>query len=277
MLIARTAGACLALAAAASSPAQDARVQQYLALAQATLADPVRPDELARALTSAPGVEDVAQLFEQSLAASLTFDGERVAPEIGGEATLEAGTLRFAAYPDPRHDVLRGMIERHDDPAALLALLRESEEGREVLQATGGLHALLHQMTTQPVGDRQRRALRQVLSSAVATFFRTWSATPESQRAGIERHEWRGRYVGFWHLHPPRHAGDGYGPGLEPSHEDQAIAVEKGQMLTLVFQPDGFDAYDLAAVAAAGRPDLTRARVFRHRSPAWERRFRPQP
>ena len=277
MLIARAAAAACSTLLATFAFAQEARVQQYLALAQATLAEPVTPEEIARALASPSGVEDVARLFEESLAASLAFAGERVAPEIGGEATLDAGALRFAAYPDPRHAVVRRMVERHDDPAALLAVLQGSAEGRHVLQATGGLHALLFQMTTQPVTDRQRRALLQVLSSAVTTHFRTWTATPETQRAGIERHDWRGRYVGFWHLHPPRHAPEGYAAGLEPSHEDLSIAAEKGQMLTLVFQPDGFDAYDLAAVGAAGAPDLSKARVIRHRSPAWEPRFRPRP
>jgi hypothetical protein len=271
MLIARAA----LLAAVAF--AQDARVQQYLGLAQATLADPVTPEEIARALSSPSGVEDVARLFEDSLAASLAFGGENVAPEIGGEATLDGGALRFAAYPDPRHAVVRSMVQRQDDPAALLARLEETAEGRHVLQATGGLHALLFQMATQPVTDRQRRALVQVLSSAVATHFRTWTATPETQRAGIERHDWRGRYVGFWHLHPPRHTPGGHGAGLEPSYEDLSIAAEKGQMLTLVFQPDGFDAYDLSAVGAQGAPDLSKARVTRHRSPAWESRFRPRP
>ncbi len=60
----------------------------------------------------------------------------------------------------------------------------------------------------------------------------------------IESTEWRGRYVGFWHIHPPRLSSRGFESGIEPSHEDLRNAVELGQFLTFVFQPDGFDAYD---------------------------------
>jgi len=49
--------------------------------------------------------------------------------------------------------------------------------------------------------------------------------------------------------------------------------VEKGQFLTLVFQPDGFDAYDLEPLARTSQPVLSRARVIRYRSPDWARRF----
>jgi hypothetical protein len=51
------------------------------------------------------------------------------------------------------------------------------------------------------------------------------------------------------------------------------IAIEKGQFLTIVFQREGFDVYDLEPLANAGRPELSRARVIRYRSPEWERRF----
>jgi hypothetical protein len=261
-------------AAAAAAPSPEARVEQYLSLAQATLAAPVRSEEIEAALRSPAGVEDVARLFEQSLAQSVSLHGERVTPELGGEATLEQGALRFVAYPDPVHAVVRGMLERKDHPDALLQLLSGSVEGRQVLETTGGLHALLYQMTTQPPAEAQWRALARVMQSALATHFRTWSVTPETQRVEIGRHDWNGRYVGFWHLHPPRAAPGGLAGGLEPSHEDLAIAVEKGQMLTLVFQPDGFDAYDLSPLAAGGRPDLSQARVVRHRSPVWAQRFR---
>jgi hypothetical protein len=115
--------------------------------------------------------------------------------------------------------------------------------------------------------------MEEVLRGAVERYFKTWTLSPEAHREAIERHEWRGRHVGFWHLHPPRIASDGYAPGLEPSPEDLAIAVEVGQLLTLVFQPDGFDAYDLASLSASGSAALSSARVMRHRSADWKRRF----
>jgi hypothetical protein len=166
------------------------------------------------------------------------------------------------------------MVELADDPAAMLALLSASAEGRQVLAGAGGLHALLYQMTTAAPTPAQRRATDEVLRGAVERYFKTWTASPESQLEAIGRHEWRGRYVGFWHLHPPRIAFDGYAPGFEPSPEDLTIAMEMGQLLTLVFQPGGFDAYDLAPVSASARATLSQARVVRHRSAAWEQRFR---
>ena len=143
-----------------------------------------------------------------------------------------------------------------------------------MLEKTGGLHALLYQMTTRPPTDAQRRAMAQVVLGAVDTHFKTWSVSPELQLEMIGQHEWRGRYVGFWHIHPPRQGAGRYAPGIEPSMEDMTIAVEKGQFLTIVFQPDGFDAYDLSPLAATRTPELSAPRVIPHRSAEWERRFR---
>ena len=78
--------------AAAVASAQEARVQQYLGLARATQAQPITPMELELALLSPDGVEDIARLFERSLAESVTVAGARVTPELGGEATLEVSS-----------------------------------------------------------------------------------------------------------------------------------------------------------------------------------------
>jgi hypothetical protein len=59
--------------------------------------------------------------------------------------------------------------------------------------------------------------------------------------------------------------------------EDMQIAIEKGQLLTFVFRPDGFDAYDLEPLARTGQPDLGKAHVIRYRSPDWTRRFAVSP
>jgi hypothetical protein len=268
------AASALVLLAASGAVGQADRVDQYLGLAQATLAQPITAAELDAALLSPAGVDDVAALFEAALAARLPLEGSAVTPELGGEATLDAGRLRLVTYPDPVHAVIRRMAELKDEPAALLAFLSSSPPGREVLRGAGGLHALLYQMTTKPPGEAQRHAMEKVLEGAVARYFKTWTATPEIQIENIRRHDWRGRYVGFWHIHPPRLSADGYAPGIEPSLEDLTIAVEKGQLLTFVFQPEGFDAYDLSPLGAGGTPSLANARVVRHRSPAWELRFR---
>ena len=261
---------------AGPATAQD-RVAQYLGLSKATLDLPITPGELEAALLSPAGVRDVAALFEKAMASSLSIGGEAIVPELGGEATLDRGQLRFVEYPDPVQPVVRRMLDLRGDPQALLDFLKGSAEGQRLLASTGGLHAHLFQMTTKGPTDEQRRVLDRILGGAVAIHFKTWTATPELQRAMIEQNDWRGRYVGFWHLHPPVRTSAGLVPGYEPSMEDMQIAIEKGQFLTLVFRPDGFDAYDLAPMARAGEPDLGMARVIRYRSPDWARRFAAPP
>jgi hypothetical protein len=263
-----------ALGPALAPAGETDRLRQYLGLAQATLARPISAAELDAAVLSPAGVEAIAALFEASLSARINLKDSVVAPELGGEATLDGDGVRFVAYPDPIHPVVRRMAELKGDPAALLEHLSRSPQGTEVLKTAGGLHALLYQMTTRPPTEAQRRALDVVVRQTVDTRFKTWTVSPEIQRGMIDRHDWRGRYVGFWHIHPPRPDGDTYAPGLEPSLEDMTVAVEKGQFLTIVFQPGGFDVYDLAPVASGGRPELSRARLVRHRAPEWERRFR---
>ena len=181
------------------------RVQQYLGLARATLERPITPAELEAAVLSPAGIEDIVALFQRSLASSLILEGSPVTPELGGEATLDRGRLRFVEYPDPLHPIVRRMVELKDDPKALLDFLSQSPRGRQLLKTTGGLHALLFQITRHPEpDDTRRRALDRVLASAVSIHFKTWSVDPEQQLAMIRQNDWQGRYVGFWHIHPPR-------------------------------------------------------------------------
>ena len=262
------------LAAAGAADAQSARTRQYLGLAKATLERPITHRELGDALLSPAGVRDVAALFEKAMAARSIAGGAGVVPELGGEATLDRGVLRLVEYPDPRHAIVRRMVELREDPQALLDFLTASVDGQHILSSTGGLHAHLFQMTTRTPTAEQRRVLDGIVAGAVATHFKTWTVSPELQQEMIDRHDWRGRYVGFWHIHPPLRTNDGLAPGLEPSMEDMQIALEKQQLLTIVFHPDGFDAWDLEPLARAGRPDLSLAKIIRHRSPEWARRFR---
>ena len=262
------------LAAAVPAAAQD-RTRQYLGLGKATLERPITPAELEAAVLSPDGVRDIASLFDKAMAAGVVVGGSVVTPELGGEATLDRGRLRFVEYPDTLHPVIRRALDLRNSPKALLDLLTGSVEGQQILARTGGLHAHLFQMTTKTPTDDQRRVLDQILASAVAVHFKTWTVTPELQQAMIEKHDWRGRYVGFWHIHPPTPAGGGPTPGFEPSMEDMNLALEKEQFLTIVFQPDGFDVYDLEPLARARQAALSKARVIRYRSPEWAGRFRP--
>jgi len=218
-------------------------------------------------------VESIRALFERSIAESLEAGGTLVTPELGGESTLDGGRLILVSYPDPVHPILREMVSLRSDPARLLAFLESSPDGNAVLKGTGGLHALLYQMARGNPTEPQTDLLDRVTEGAVATYFKTWQADPEIQARMIEATDWRGRYVGFWHIHPPRLRSDGFESGIEPSVEDMRNAIELGQFLTLVFQPDGFDAYDLSPLARTRATNLTRARVVSYRSPDWMLHF----
>jgi hypothetical protein len=125
----------------------------------------------------------------------------------------------------------------------------------------------------EPPTEQQVALLNEVIGGAVSTHFKTWTVEPEMQQKMIETTEWHGRYVGFWHLHPPRWVGDHFAEGIEPSVADMTNASDMGQFVTIVFQPDGFDFYDLSRLRGIG-PNLARARVHRYRSESWRMRFR---
>ena len=260
----------------ALSMTQSAHQAEYLSLAQTTLANPVTHRELSRAVLSIEGVAAIRILFEQSLAESLTVNGALVTPELGGESMLDDdGRLELIIYPDPIHPVVRELTTRKDDPEKLLKFLQSSAEGRFLLKNTGGLHALLYQMTSSPTTD-QRDVLDDVIERTVAEHFKTWTTDPLIQARMIENTEWKGRYLGFWHIHPPRLKGASPIEGIESSMSDMRNAVELGQFLTIVFQPDGFDVYDLAPLAALGHADVSRTKTIRYRSPDWKPHFAPR-
>ncbi|GMR24700.1 MAG: hypothetical protein BMS9Abin37_3289 [Acidobacteriota bacterium] len=269
-------GSLLLLAALSS---QSEKQIEYLNLAAATLAHPVTHAELSHAVLSTDGIAAIRTLFEQSLAESLTVNGALVTPELGGESMLgDDGRLGLVVYPDPIHPVLRELATRKDDPEELLRFLESSAEGRFLLKNTGGLHALLYQMTSSPNSPTkaQREVLDDVTGRTVAEHFKTWTTDPLIQAQMIEKTEWKGRYIGFWHIHPPRLKGASPTEGIEPSMADMRNAVDLGQFVTIVFQPDGFDVYDLSPLAALGHEDLSRAETIIYRSPAWKPHFASQ-
>jgi hypothetical protein len=260
------------LAGLLSLPQSEAQ-RRYLSLAEATLRNPITHEELRAALLSAEGVASVRAVFEQSIAESLESDGALVTPELGGESMLDSGRLILVPYPDPVHPIVRRMVELKGDPSQLLAYLESTPDGRALLKGTGGLHALLYQMTRSPPTEPQAALLTRVIAGAIASRFKTWTADPAIQARMIERTEWRGRYVGFWHIHPPRFLAGKVQSGIEPSLQDMQNAVMLGQFLTLVFQPGGFDAYDLAPLGRTGTPSLKHARVVSFRSADWGPHF----
>jgi hypothetical protein len=260
------------LSLSADAEAQTKR-QRYLELAHATLQHPITHEELRAAILSPAGVEAIGNLFERSISESLVLAGNVVTPELGGEATLDEARLVLVSYPDPVHPIVREMVGLKSEPAKLLAFLQSTPDGRRILQSTGGLHALLYQLSDKAPSEAQASLLDSVVASAVAGHFKTWTADPQIQARMIDATDWRGRYVGFWHIHPPRFQEGGFAEGIEPSVEDMTNAVDLGQFLTFVFQPEGFEAYDLSPLARSRAADLSRARVVSYRSPEWKARF----
>lgn len=255
---------------------QTAKQTEYLNLAAATVRSPIAHPELERAVLAPEGVAAIRAVFDRCFGESLTINGAFVTPELGGESVLRPdGRLDLLVYPDPIHPVIRELAARRSEPEGLLDLLQASEEGRFLLKNTGGLHALLYQMASAAT-DAQRALLDDVLEQTVAQHFKTWTTDPVIQARMIEQNTWSGRYVGFWHVHPPRLKGTGVAEGIEPSMSDMRTAIDLGQFVTIVFQGDGFDLYDLSPVAVLGREDLSRTRVIRYRSPEWTRHFEPK-
>ncbi len=253
--------------------AQGAQQRAYLELAQAALLNPVTREELSAAVLSPEGIAGIRELFDQSIGRSVNVSATPVSPELGGESILDAGQIVWIAYPDPIHPVVRETLDRKQDPAKLLEFLETTTDGRWLLTHTGGLHALLYQMSAAPSTNDQRELLDTVLGRMVEQHFKTWSTDPVIQARMIEQTEWRGRYVGFWHIHPPRLKDSSTVEGIEPSMADMQNALQLGQFLTIVFQPDGFDLYDLSPLAALGRVDLSEVEIIRHRSEPWKRHF----
>ncbi|TDI38559.1 MAG: hypothetical protein E2P02_20270 [Acidobacteria bacterium] len=253
---------------------QSDRETQYLELAQATLQNPVSTAELRTAVLSPHGVEAIRSLFERSMAESLNFEDRMVTPELGGEAMLTEGRLELVLYPDPVHTAIRELVALGNRPREMLSYLEGTSEGRRLLENTGGLHALLYRLASESaLSAKDLELLETIIANTVATYFKTWTTEPSIQVRMIEQTDWRGRYVGFWHIHPPRETGAGFQEGIEPSVADMRNAVELGQFLTIVFQPNGFDFYDLSRLAFLRREDLSEVERISYRSENWEPHF----
>ena len=260
-------------AAVLALQAQSPKLTEYLNLAEATLRQPVTAEELRAVVLSTDGARAIKRLFEISLDASLVVGGDVVSPEVGGEAMLHEGQVEWVLYPDPVHPTVRELVELSSAPASMLAVLESTETGRFLLDNTGGLHALLYQIAHEPPTEARLAVLEDVLRNTVATHFKTWTTDPDIQAEMIDKTQWRGRYVGFWHIHPPRAIGSSFGPGIEPSVADMRNAIELGQFVTIVFQPLGFDVYDLSPLRVLGRTDLSQLQAIQYRDPAWKAHF----
>jgi hypothetical protein len=194
-----------------------------------------------------------------------SLDSMVVFPTIGGKLEFSGGAPALDVEADPARAVMRELAAANEDPAALEAVYAAHPAELEAIDGTDSSHILRHFLDIIPRippasdrGERVGRALGRnvltVIENGAEDYPRAWTGTGER-----------------WHVHPPHFARAGWivapVPGdeegsPEPSQFDRGSSAEYGQNLTLIFQPDGFDAWDLAA-----------SRKIEYRSENWRRHF----
>lgn len=245
------------------------RMNQWHGLA-ATEDNPITHDQLRAATLSPASILRIRTLFEEAIRRGVRVSGQWLTPETGGEATIDT-ELRLIEAPDPRWRTIQELASVAEDPGAVAARF----ESRPVEMALVDTHALLKgavgrfRRGAPGSADEMRRAVATVAKNAAPTY----SLGPEEHLALVTGRDWAGRYVGGWHTHAPKEMGGEWVRSDVPSFEDMQNAVRFGQFLTLAFEPDGFDLYDAAPLADAGRVDLSLLKVIRHRSEAWREHF----
>jgi hypothetical protein len=223
-----------------------------------------------------PFVASVRELFDRSLDEAVPLDGDLLAPELGGEAVADGG-LRLRRVVDPTREALAALASRRGDPDRLHALFREMPEAIALVDHAGQLERELElwkRRTERGVPlERRRRPLDLAVTTLLRNTADSFTLVPRRQLECIIAHEWSGRLVGPWHLHPPAWGAEGLAPGEGPSPDDLAIARGVGQFLTIVFRPDGFDVHDLSSPVGGPAPALGPERRIEHRSAAWREHF----
>mgnify|MGYP001601277682 CR=1 FL=1 len=251
------------------------RLHQFTLVEDAARARPVSTNELRTALLSPQGVETIRRLFDKAMEAPLRISGKLVVPEIGGEATLD-GQVRYYFMEDVLRPTLKTLLERRDDPDALRRLYAEEPKKMAQLDRMGTLR---HHLATRARWDaedkipRQRRddVLRMVVDDVAQNSVDTYTNGAKEELEATLSHDWPGRYLGHWHLHPPDAGKGGWTETPGPSGADIDGAAENGREIVIAFRPDGFDVYDLLKTNKPflyGDPPS-----FSYTSAGWRRHF----
>lgn len=255
------------------------RLNGYFAMTPRTLERPIALDELRAAFTSPAGIEAVRTLFDGMIGEAIRIRGRLVVAEVGGEASLD-GQARLVQARDPLRPHYREIARLRDDAKALKEYVDRAPGIREIDDFNLLKRALDTWAEWEAKGKPGARekfldlTINTVLENSASTF----TYDPKSQIEMILSHDWPGRYIGLWHTHPPHDTGTGFASSgeSEPSCPDMAIAAESGQNLVLRFQEDGFDVFDLSALAGRNKDqacDLSQVKSFSHRSEAWRWHF----
>jgi len=263
--------AALLLASAAGARAQTWPPAELPAAAPASRRPSHGAEALKRALLSPDGVAGVRAAFDAAFARAAAFrfptpvpriggewaedktlDSMVIVPTIGGRLRLSGGRLTLALDADARPRVLAEIADACEDAAALEKIYAARRATLDAVDGEDSGHILRHFLDAIPrvpaAPDREERIARALGRTALTVVE---NGAEDYARA------WDGRGA-RWHLHPPHFGKNGWIVAAvpmdeegspEPSKFDRGAAAELGQNLTLIFQPDGFDAYDLAADA----------------------------
>jgi hypothetical protein len=182
----------------------------------------------------------------------------------------------FHEIPDMTRAILPRVAAAAKDEEELARLYQRFPEPMKAIDDSGLLANLIRLWPGWKARGMAPEKMASVLSITVDTVLRNTSDSyifdPDTQFAAIVSQDWSGRYVGRWHTHPPARRAAGWGGADIPSGPDMDIASKEGQNMVFVFQPDGFDFYDLSPMAG-GAPELAKCLKTEYRSAAWRARF----
>ena len=258
---------------------------QYFGLAAPTQAHPISRSELQAAFTTPAAVAAVRDIFDRVMAERVEVAGKILLPETGGEATLERELL-FHFNADSERPVLRELIARRDDPAALARLYDEAPAATARIDPQGllkrhlGVRARWDEENRIPK-ERRDSALHSVVDIVAESAADHYSSNFNAQLETMLHDEWRGRYAGPWHCHPPYAGPDGWLDSNTPSDADYAAALKAAsndasetpgtQEIVIVFMAGGFDIYPLLGIGKDSPFDP--AEHFSYRSADWRLHF----
>ncbi|MFI5349221.1 MAG: hypothetical protein ACHQ2Z_06740 [Elusimicrobiota bacterium] len=247
----------------------------YFGMTPATQAALPTHAEISAAALSPAGVEAIARIFERTIADRLSLATGVIVPEAGGEASLDS-QMRMHEIPEMTRAVLPRIVRNSQDPEALSALYARYPEEMKVIDPDGQLMKFLRNrpqwIERGMPQENIDKVLRVTLDGLLRNATDSYVFDPKSQLDAIVSQSWSGRYIGRWHTHPPRARAHGWGGADGPSPPDMDIAVQEGQNMVIVFDPDGFDLYDLAPLEGKA-PDLNKILKDSYRSAAWRDRF----
>jgi hypothetical protein len=256
------------------------RLDRYMGTTVSAESYPISHHELRAAVLSPQGVRSIAVIFEKSIADRLAMPGAVKVLEVGGEATLGKNGLEFHEYPDNSRVLMRKIGERASDPVGLAELFEQYPEAIKVVDDRGNLRAKVATILKLPKdpakAELRRKQMQDMVECVLENAGSGYDFNPANMLEPVTSVEWNGRHVGQWHTHPPYWLGSsGWIPASpsDPSDNDIGIAIRNGQNLTLAFELDGFDLYDLSQLAG-GKPDASKILKISYRSQQWEQHFK---